>query len=84
MRSVACEKGWKGWIGCTPVGGIRKICVDAETVLPGKTKTVQSRVSTPSPFFSEPKGVRTPYPPLAQVLPGNRLTANQSGGARHA
>lgn len=77
MRSDACEKrvyGWKGWM---PVGGIRKIRIGAETVLPGKTEIVQSRVSTLCPFFAEPKGVRPPYPPLTQVWPGNRLTANQ-------
>lgn len=77
MRSDACEKGWKGWKGWTPVGGIRKIRVDAETVLPGKTEIVQSRVSTLCPFFAERKGGRSTLSTLFQVWPGNRLTANQ-------
>lgn len=80
MKRTTCEKrvyGWKGWM---PVGGIRKIRVGVEIVLPGKTEIVQSRVITPCAFFAQPKGVRTPYPPLAQVWVGNRLAANQLKG----
>ncbi len=80
MRSAIEIKGCKGCKGCMPVGGIRKIRVGAETVLPGKTEIVQSRVSTPCAFFAQRRGVRTPLTPLTQVWPGNRLTANQLRG----
>lgn len=82
MRNMCEFKGCKGCKGCTPCGGIRKIRVDAETVLPGKTEIVQSRVSTSCAFFAQRRGVRTPLTPLSQVWPGNRLTANRLK-ARH-
>lgn len=82
MRNMCEFKGCKRCKGWTPCGGIRKIRVDAETVLPGKTEIVQSRVSTSCAFFAQRRGVRTPLTPLSQVWPGNRLTANRLK-ARH-